>query len=171
MNVHTISQSCLIPHSIRHANLFKFNGDADNCCHLIEFCLLEPHVTHFLVLKTNRIWIHLKLLFYNTCLGCLYPLPMFHCLLIRLFRRRSKKTSKVRVTGLCEGNSRVTGEFPAQRASHAENVSIWCRHHDLEFHSVIARVVEACKNTYRDRMVRNETISIWNFHRITFTYK
>ena len=27
------------------------------------------------------------------------------CLLNRLFRRRSKKTSKLRVTGLCEGNS------------------------------------------------------------------
>ena len=26
---------------------------------------------------------------------------------------RSKKTSKIRVTGLCEGNSPVTGEFPA----------------------------------------------------------
>ena len=34
----------------------------------------------------------------------------------RLFRRRSKKTSKPRVTGLCEGNSTVTCEFPAQRA-------------------------------------------------------
>ena len=56
------------------------------------------------------------------------------CLLNRLFRRRSKKTSKLRVTGLCEfrrrskktsnlrvtglcdGNSPVTGEYPAQRA-------------------------------------------------------
>ena len=34
------------------------------------------------------------------------------CLLNRLFRRRSKKTLKLRVTGLCEGNSPVTGEFP-----------------------------------------------------------
>ena len=42
------------------------------------------------------------------------------CLLNRLFRRRSKKTSKLRVTGLCAGNSPVTGEFPAQRASNAE---------------------------------------------------
>ena len=34
-----------------------------------------------------------------------------HCLFNRLFRRRSKKTPKLRVTGLlC-----VTGEFPAQR--------------------------------------------------------
>ena len=30
---------------------------------------------------------------------------------------------------LCAGNSPVTGEFPAQRASSAENVSTWWRHH------------------------------------------
>ena len=46
------------------------------------------------------------------------------------FRRRSKKTSKLRVTGLCEGNSPATGEFPAQRAIDAENISIWWRQHD-----------------------------------------
>ena len=51
------------------------------------------------------------------------------CSLRRLFMRRSKKTSKLRVTGLCEGNSPVTGEFPAQRASNAENLPIWWRHH------------------------------------------
>ena len=51
------------------------------------------------------------------------------CLLNRLFGRRSKKTSKLRVTGLCVGNSPGTGEFPAQMASNAENVSIWWRHH------------------------------------------
>ena len=53
------------------------------------------------------------------------------CLLNRLFRRRSKKTSKLRVTGLCEGNSPGTDEFPAQMASNAENVFIWWRHHGL----------------------------------------
>ena len=40
-----------------------------------------------------------------------------------------KHQSKLRVTGLCAGNSPGTGEFPAQRASYAENVSIWWRHH------------------------------------------
>ena len=49
-------------------------------------------------------------------------------LLNRLFRRRSKKTSKLRATGFCAGNSLVTGEFPAQRTSNAENDSIWWRH-------------------------------------------
>ena len=42
------------------------------------------------------------------------------CLLNRLFRRRPKKTPKLRVTGLCVGNSPRTGEFPAQMASNAE---------------------------------------------------
>ena len=50
------------------------------------------------------------------------------CLLNRLSGCRSKKTSKLRVTGLCAGNSPETGEFPAQIASNAENVSIWWRH-------------------------------------------
>ena len=50
------------------------------------------------------------------------------CLLNRLFRRRWTKTSKLRVTGLCAGISPGTGEFPAQMASYAENVSIWWRH-------------------------------------------
>ena len=57
------------------------------------------------------------------------------CLLNRLFWRRSKKTSKLRVTGLCAGNSPVTGEFPVQRASNVNNVSIQWYHHDWAFKS------------------------------------
>ena len=53
--------------------------------------------------------------------------PHLDCLLSRLFRRTSKKTSKLRVIGLCEGNPPVTGWFPTQRASNAESVSIWWR--------------------------------------------
>ena len=63
-----------------------------------------------------------------------------------------QKTSKLRVTGFVRGihrGSPVTGEFPAQRASDAENVSIWWRHHgdpiikygylqhDMDIHSAI----------------------------------
>ena len=51
------------------------------------------------------------------------------CLLNRLFRRRSKETSKLRVTGLCEGNSPVTAEIRAHRSSNAENVSTRWRNH------------------------------------------
>ena len=32
-----------------------------------------------------------------------------------------KKKSKLRVTGLCEGKTPVTGEFPTQKVSNAEN--------------------------------------------------
>ena len=65
------------------------------------------------------------------------------CLLNCLFRRRSRKASKLHVTGLCEGNSPLTGEFPAQRASNAEKDSIWWPHHgqfpwkwQFHFHSL-----------------------------------
>ena len=56
------------------------------------------------------------------------------CLLNRLFRHRTKKTSKFHVTGLCEGNLPVTSGFPSQMASNTENVSIRWRHHVLEYH-------------------------------------
>ena len=56
------------------------------------------------------------------------------CLLNRLFRCESKKTSRLHVTGLCAGNSPVTGEFPAQRANNAENALIWrCNHAGCSF--------------------------------------
>ena len=51
-----------------------------------------------------------------------------HWLLDRLFRRRSQKTSKLRVTGICAANSTMTGEFRAP--SNTENISSWWRHHD-----------------------------------------
>ena len=55
---------------------------------------------------------------------CLY------CFLFnRLFRCRSKKISKLRITALCEGNSPVTNGFPSQRASNAKSIYIWWRHH------------------------------------------
>ena len=53
------------------------------------------------------------------------------CLLNRLCRRRFKKTSKLRVTGLGEENPPVTSGFPSHKASNAENVSIWWRHYVL----------------------------------------
>ena len=46
------------------------------------------------------------------------------------------KKSKLRVTGLCEGKSPVTGDFPPQRASHVENVSIWWRYYGIWGHKV-----------------------------------
>ena len=71
-----------------------------------------------------------------------------YCLLKRLFRRKSKKTSKLRVTGLCVG----TGEFPAQMASNAENVFIWWRHHDFPFNA------PRTDESYGSTNGRNQTI-------------
>ena len=52
-----------------------------------------------------------------------------YCLLNCFYGHRSSKTSKLCVTGLCEGNSPGTGEFPAQMATNAENVPIWWHRH------------------------------------------
>ena len=65
------------------------------------------------------------------------------CLLSRLFRRRSRKTSKIRATGLCTGKSPGTGEFPAQMTSYAEHVSNWWRHHAQRI-PMIRRLSQGC---------------------------
>ena len=52
--------------------------------------------------------------------------PLFAQLFVQA---QIKENIKVRVTGLCEGISTVTGEFPAQKASNAENVSIGWSHY------------------------------------------
>ena len=63
------------------------------------------------------------------------------CLLNRLFRRRSKKTSKLCVTGLCEGNPPVTGGFPSQRASCAKK-----NLHDYVTMSIVVMGISVCRN-------------------------
>ena len=65
-------------------------------------------------------------------------------LFIRWFGHRSKKTPKLRVTGLCAGNSPVNGEFLAQRPSNAENLSIGWRHRDstnLAWYYMVAQIM------------------------------
>ena len=68
------------------------------------------------------------------------------CLSNRLFKRRSKKTSKLRVTGLCEGNPPVTDGFPSQRASNGEHVSIWWSHHDIFIPIFFVQFTDKCLN-------------------------
>ena len=76
------------------------------------------------------------------------------CLLNRLFRRRSKETSTLHVTGLCVGNSPGTGEFPAQMASNAENLSIWWRHHGFLYMGSRALLTPICSNHNRHQFIR-----------------
>ena len=89
------------------------------------------------------------------------------CVLNRLFKRRSEKTSKLRITGICAGNSPVTGEIPAQRASNAKNVSIWWRHHGFRCGHDISEVI---LNWYWDKWVspkhnkiRHSLHNVWDF--------
>ena len=56
------------------------------------------------------------------------------CLPNRSFRYSWKEISKLRGTDLCEGNSPVTGEYPAQRASDAQTASLLCTHHFMADH-------------------------------------
>ena len=58
----------------------------------------------------------------------LFKSPASRMLLNLLFRRKSKKTSNLRVTSFCEGDPPVICGFPSQRANNAENISIWWRH-------------------------------------------
>ena len=89
----------------------------------------------------------------NNGRGCVSNHQPHDCLLNRLFRRRSMKTSQLRVTGLCVGNSPVTGEFPAQEASNTENVPIWWHHHAESCLMLICIYHEqVCGMTHRPRM-------------------
>ena len=101
------------------------------CCvlsKLLEWCILLPQ--NGFTMKFDSWWRNYKSLWWRQNGRDSVSNHQPHdCLLNRLFRRRSKKTSKLRVTGLCVGNSPGTGEFPTQMASNAENVSIWWRHH------------------------------------------
>ena len=95
---------------------------------LKSWLFLENAISCFLSCSTLWSWDQSLQWRHNELAGVSKHQP-HGCLLNRLFRRRSKKTSKLRVTGLFEGSSPVTGEFPAQSASNAENVSILWRHH------------------------------------------
>ena len=68
------------------------------------------------------------------------------CLLKCLFMRRSQNSSKLCDTGLCDGNPPVTGGFPSQRASNAETVSLWWRHHEYSYNADIIACSYRCVN-------------------------
>ena len=85
-------------------------------------------------------------------------------LLKRLLRCRSMETSKLRVTGFCEGNSPVTGEFPAQRASNAENVSIWWHYHAILFHNDIFPQRWAARTPYISSWVITINCRLYSKH-------
>ena len=101
------------------------------CSSFIKSCIILPWLPYLICIRITLRWRH------NGREGVSNHQPQ-DCLLSRLFTRRSKKTSKLRVTGLWAGISPVTGEFPAQRTSNAENVFIWWRHHVLSVYFMTA---------------------------------
>ena len=92
-----------------------------------ECILMKFHFNFKHFHSRNYIWncqLHTLQWCHNVCDGI--SIHWRHdCLLNHLLRHRSKKTSKLHVTGLCEGNPPVTGASPSQRASNVENVSSW----------------------------------------------
>ena len=106
------------------------------------------------------------------------------CLLNRLFRRSSKETSKLRVTGLCAGNSPVTGEFPAQRASNAKTFPfddvIMTRSFSPEVvvsRNITYKPVRCLKGSYYSLSTPNHSIKLllrfllWNITSVSYHYK
>ena len=70
------------------------------------------------------------------------------CLFNRLFRRRSKKTSKLHTTGLCEGNPPVTGGFASQKTSNVDVFSIWWRHRESKLRTACLFKRVACNTVH-----------------------
>ena len=100
----------------------------------LTYLLLFAPFCIYLTMHNNRQSVTSKLVitlqwYHNAYNGISNHQPR-DCLLIHFFRYRSKKTSKLHVTGLCAWNSPVTGEFASQRASDKENISIWWHHRD-----------------------------------------
>ena len=118
--------------------------------------LLDRHIWSD-VDRVGQTSVHYNDVIMTTIASQITSLPVV--LLNRLFRGRSKKTSKLRVTGFCVGNSLGPVNFP-QRASNAENVSIWWRHHVLS-------AKDCCRLLYR----RTEPIPIKRCSIIYTKYK
>ena len=111
-------------------------------CQVMACCLTAPSHYHGSVL-TNHQW---SVLWNSPCRQfrkkCTKSLQWHHnerdgvsnhqrldCLLNRLFKRRSKKISRLRVIGLCGGHRWI----PHTKGQWRGNISIWWRHHDLSF--------------------------------------
>ena len=120
----------LMPHNmmILYFRLPYFHV-SNSALFLHSISVLSSYIDVDLTLSNRYLSLTLSLLWRHSERDSVSYHQRLYCLLKCLFRRRSKITSKLRVTGLCAWNSPGTGEFPAQKANNAENVSIWWRHH------------------------------------------
>ena len=121
---HLMTSSCQTPWRYLHGALTHW-GPVLHVCSKAELrCFFV--VTRLSCWNNTRVASHLRLSCNVTNeRGDVSDHRRLDYLLNRLFRRRYKKTSKLRVTGLCDGNPVLS----LRRATNAENVSIWWRHH------------------------------------------
>ena len=79
-----------------------------------------------------------------------------------------KHQSSASLAFVCMGNSPGTGEFPAQMASYAENVSIWWRHHELSLSALYVLFVGQCWNFFAriTTTVFNYRKKFWHRHEL-----
>ena len=96
VSVYILRTSCAASDGNFNKMAFPFH-----CTLWSNLCFMLTIGIRFLTLQ----WCH------NECDGVSNHQRLYY-LLNRLFRRRPKKTSKLRVTGLCEGNPQVTGGYP-----------------------------------------------------------
>ena len=134
---------------------------------------------HSLVTSSVCVLMPMSLLWRHNGRGCVSNHQPYDCLLKRLFRRRSKKTSKIRVTGLCAGNSpgpvNSPHKWPVTRKMFPLMTSSW-------WWSLQSRDCPDDQDTYRDRFERvnfilvhrckRKTISIsWDIFSVSATTK
>ena len=126
------------------------------------------------VLRDHTIWISKSLALFISLQWChnehdgVSNHHPHECLLSRLTRRTSKKASNLRVSGLCARNSPLTGEFPAQMASNAENVSVGWRHHVWqEFDKLYNGCIEVLKRISEG----NFATDVWLFVFLSHWYE
>ena len=134
--IHCISFPCFFDNSrYAHRHMCSFVILVKMFLHY-HACGMQPNMACIGIfvhsLTTKMPFIYLSLRWRNNEHDSVSNHQPRHCLLSRLFGRRSKKTSKLCVTGLCAWNSPGTGKLPAQMASYVENVSIWWRHHEWQ---------------------------------------
>ena len=118
---------CHLMSKYSHSNAFFYAGPCTVwCCYKAVDFLQNPHIDTPWLARKGEIWgvlCEYKLWFIARLSFC-----KSECNIMIWFRLRSKKTSKLHVTGLCEWNWPVASEFPTQKAGNAENISIWWHH-------------------------------------------
>ena len=102
------------------------------------------HFVHcFVVLCFVAVTLHYNDVIMNTMASQITSLTIIYSSVYSGADQRKHQSS----ASLAFVNSPVTGEFPTQRASNAENVSIWWRHHDQlikEPRIVLTHILQCC---------------------------